>query len=86
MALFRNGAVLALVVAGTLLAAAPSYAFVAVACTVKDAHGHSWRNEYFGLFKIDSTISATSYAMADCKAKSSKPGTCKLAGCVVTHP
>lgn len=85
MSLFRSKTILALVAAGTLLATTPAFAFVAVTCTAKNSRGTKFTNEYFGLFQVDSRMSARSYAMAECKAKSSNPDSCKVTTCRVTH-
>ncbi len=76
---------MALVAVATVPAASPSQAFVAYACTAKDSHGVKSRYEYFGWFSFNSKISATSFALAACKAKSKTPDSCKITVCTKTH-
>ena len=77
--------VLALVVGAMLLAASPASAFVAVACTARNSAGKVFRDEHFGLFEFDSKISAASYAMDACQAKSARPASCAIKECHVTQ-
>lgn len=81
----RSKGVLALAAAAMLLAASPSYAFVAHACTAKDSRGVKYSYEYFGILSFDSKYSAASFAMQACKAKSSRPNSCRITVCIKTH-
>ena len=85
MKMLGSKTLLALVAAGMVLAVSPASAFVAVACTAKDVHGKKYTYEYFGIFQIDARPSARSFSMAACQDKSSKPATCKVETCWVTH-
>lgn len=82
----RSTAVAALAVIGMLAAASPAAAFVSVACTAKNSAGKKFVHETDGLLEWDSTMWATSFAMAKCKDGSTKPNTCKIVECHVTRP
>jgi hypothetical protein len=85
MNILRSRLVMAALAAGTLLATSPAFAFVAVECTAKNSAGKKYTSEIFGWFEWDSRVSATSYAMAACKAGSKNPASCTISVCTKTH-
>lgn len=74
----RSKLLIGAVAAAMMMAASPSFAFVAWTCTAKDSHGHKFTKEVWGFLSFDTRPSAMSWTLKKCQDESRWPKSCQV--------